>query len=100
VAGGWRRLHNEELHDFYTTPNTIRVIKSRKMRLAGYVACMEEMSNVYKILVAKPERKGPFGRPRGRREVDTQGLEIIMHLAQDMDKWRAPVNTAMNLRVP
>jgi hypothetical protein len=56
VAGGWRRLHNEELHNLYTSPNIIRVIKSRRVRWAGPVARMREMRNSYRILVRKPER--------------------------------------------
>jgi hypothetical protein len=60
VAGGWRRLHNEELRSLYASSNAIRVIKSRRMKWAGHVACMREMRNVYKILVDKPERKRPL----------------------------------------
>jgi hypothetical protein len=59
VAGGWRRLHNE-LHNFYASPNIIKVIKSRRMRWAEHVARMEETRNTRKILVGKPERKRPF----------------------------------------
>jgi hypothetical protein len=66
VARDWRRLHNEELHNFYTSQNMIRVIKSRKIRLAGHVARMEEMRNAQTILVGKPEGKRPLGRPRRR----------------------------------
>jgi hypothetical protein len=54
VAGGWRRLHNEELHNLYTSPNIVRVIKSKRMRWAEYVARMGEMKNAYIILVGKP----------------------------------------------
>jgi hypothetical protein len=57
VAGGWRRLHNEELHNLYASLNIIRVIKSRKMSWAGHIACMGGMENVYKVLVGKPKRK-------------------------------------------
>jgi hypothetical protein len=63
VAGGWRRLHNEELHNLYASPNIIRVIRPRKMRWAGHIAAMGGM-NAYSILLRKPEGKRPFGRPR------------------------------------
>jgi hypothetical protein len=66
VAGGWRRLHNEKLHNLYTSPNIIRVIKSRRMRWVGDVACMIQMRNAYKILVVMPERKILLRRPRCR----------------------------------
>jgi hypothetical protein len=57
VVGAWRTLHNEEIHNLYTSPNTVKAIKSRKMRLVGHVARMREMRNAYKILVVKPKRK-------------------------------------------
>jgi hypothetical protein len=60
VAGEWRRLHNEELHALYSSPNIIRVIKSRRLRWAGSVACMEERRGVYWILVGRPEGRIPF----------------------------------------
>jgi hypothetical protein len=60
VAGGWRRLHNEELHNLYTSPDIVRVMKSGRMRCAGHVARMEEMRSAYKILLAKPEGKRPL----------------------------------------
>jgi hypothetical protein len=55
VAGVWKRLHNEELHNLYGTPNIIRVIKTRKMRWASHVACLREMINAYKIFDGKPD---------------------------------------------
>jgi hypothetical protein len=61
-VGGWRRLHNEELHNLYASTNIIRVIKSRRMRWAGHVAHIGEIRNTYKILVGKPEGKRPLGR--------------------------------------
>ena len=67
VTGEWRKLHNEELNDLYSSPNIILVIKSR-MRWVGYVARMREMRGVYRILVGKPEGKIPLGRPRRRWE--------------------------------
>jgi hypothetical protein len=60
VAGYWRGLHSEELHDLYTSPDIIRVIKSRRIRWAEHVARMGEMKNVYRILVGKPERRRPL----------------------------------------
>jgi hypothetical protein len=68
-TGVWRKLHNEELHNLYSSPNIIRRIKSRRMRGVGHVARMGEKRNVYRILVGKPEGKRPLGRPR-RRWVD------------------------------
>jgi hypothetical protein len=64
ALGVWRKLHNEELHSLYSSPSIIRMIKSRRMRWAGHVARMMEKRNAYKILVGKPERKRPLGRPR------------------------------------
>ena len=68
VAGEWRKLHNEELNDLYSSPNIVRVIISRRMRWAGHVARMGERRGVYRILVGKPEGKRPLGRPRHRCE--------------------------------
>jgi hypothetical protein len=66
VTGGWRKLPNEELHNFYASPSIIRIMKSRRMRWAGHVARMGEKRNVYRLLVGKPEEKRPLGRPRRR----------------------------------
>jgi len=66
VTGEWRRLHNEELNDLYTSPNIVRVIKSRTTRWAGHVARMGEEKGVYRVLVGKPEGRRPLGRPRHR----------------------------------
>ena len=63
VTGEWRKLHNEELNSLYPSPNIVRVKKSRRMRWAGHVACMEEGRGVHKVLVGKPEGKRPLGRP-------------------------------------
>jgi hypothetical protein len=61
--GDWRKLHNEELHNLYFSPNIIRMIKSRRMRWAGHVHEMGETRNAYRTLVGKPEGKRPLGRP-------------------------------------
>ena len=66
VTGEWMRLHNEELNDLYSSPNIVRVIKSRRMRWARHVARMGDDRGVYRVLVGKLERKRPLGRPRGR----------------------------------
>jgi hypothetical protein len=66
VMGEWRKLHNEELRDLYSSPSIIRIIKSRRMRWTGHVAGMEERRNAYRLLVGKPEGKRPLGRPRLR----------------------------------
>jgi hypothetical protein len=76
VTGGWRKLHNEELHNLYSSPSIIRTIKSRMMRWAGHVARMGEKRNVYRLLVGKPEGKRPLGRPR-RRWIDNIKMETF-----------------------
>jgi hypothetical protein len=68
VTGEWRKLHNGELHNLYSSPDTIRQIKSRRMRWAGHVARMGEGRKVYRVLVGKPEGKRQLGRPRRRWE--------------------------------
>jgi hypothetical protein len=66
VTGEWRKLHNEELSDLYSSPSIIRVMKSRRMRWEGHVALMGENRNAYRLLVGKPEGKRLLGRPRCR----------------------------------
>jgi len=68
VTGEWRKVHNEELNDLYCSPSIVRVIKSRRMRWAGHLACLEERRGVYRVLDGKPEGKRPLGRPRFRWE--------------------------------
>ena len=102
------RLHNEELNDLYCSPNIVRVIKSRRMRLAGHVARMGEERGAYRVLVRKPEGKRPLGRPRHRCvdniRMDLQevgrGYVDWIGLAQDRDRWRTLVSAVMNLQVP
>jgi hypothetical protein len=91
VTGGWKKLHNEELHNLYSLSNIVRLIKSRKMRWAGHVALMGEKRNVYMLLVGKPEGKRPLGRPRRRWIYNIKmdlleiGLSVVdwIGLAQD-----------------
>ena len=101
-------MHNEELNDLYSSPNIVRVIKSRRMRWAGYVARMGVERVVYIVLAGKPEGKRPQGRPR-RRWVDNIRMDLQevgcgyvdwIGLAQDRDSWRTLVSAVMNLRVP
>jgi hypothetical protein len=68
VTEEWRTLHNEELYGLYSSPNITRMIKSRRMRWAGHVVRMGEKIVAYRVLVARPEGKGPLGRPRCRWE--------------------------------
>jgi hypothetical protein len=66
VTGEWRNLHNEELNDVYSSPNIVRVIKSRRIRWAGHVESMGERRCIYRIFVGKPEGKRPMGVPSRR----------------------------------
>jgi hypothetical protein len=106
VTGEWRKLHNEELRDLYSSPSAIRIIKSRRMRWEGHVARMGER-NAYRLLVGKPEGKRPLRKPR-RRLVDNIRMDLgevgwvdvdWIGVAQDRNRWRALVNSVLNLRV-
>jgi hypothetical protein len=106
--GSWRKLHNNELHSLYSSPNIVRVIKSRRMRWAGHVARMGKGRGVYRVLVGKPEGKRQVGRPRRRwednikmdlGEIGIDGAKWIQ-LAQDRVRWRVFVDTVINLGVP
>jgi hypothetical protein len=74
VTGEWRKLHNEELHDLYSSPSNIRIIKPRMMRWAGHVARIRENRNAYRLVVGKSGGKRPLGRPR-RGWVDNVRME-------------------------
>jgi hypothetical protein len=105
------RLNNQLLKIFYSYIRTkciIRIIKARRMRWAGHVARRGEKRNVYMLLVGKPEGKRPLGRPR-RRWIDNIKMDLLeigvsvvdwIGLAQDRYRWRALVNSVMNLRLP
>jgi len=108
VTGEWRKLHNEELNDLYSSPIIIPVIKSRRIRWVGHVLCMGESRGVYGVLVGKPQGKKPLGRPRHRWEVnikmDLQGVECEcmdwITGAWDRDRWQSLGNAVMNIQVP
>jgi hypothetical protein len=101
-------LHNDELHSLYSSPNIVRVIKSRRMRWAGHVAHMGEGRAVYRVLAGRPKGKRPLRRPRHRWEdnikmdLSEMGIDGAnwIRVAQDRIQWRAFVNTVMNLRFP
>ena len=108
VTGEWRRLHNEELNDLYSSLNNVRVIKSSRMKWAGHVARMGEERGVYRVLLGETGGKEPLGRPR-RRWVDNIKMDLQevgcgyvdwIGLAQNRDRWRTLVSAIMNLRVP
>jgi hypothetical protein len=103
VTGGWRKLHNEELHDLCSSPSVIRFIYSWRMRCMGHVARMAEE----RLPIGKPEGNRPLGRPRHRwidnikmalLEIGLGGVDWI-GLAQDRYRWRALVKVVMKLRV-
>jgi len=103
----WRKLHIEERNDLYSSPNIVRVIKSRRMGWVGHEARTREGRGVYRVLVVKPEGKRPLGRPRCKWEdnnkTDLQevgcGCMNWIELAQDRNRWRALVTAVMNFGV-
>jgi hypothetical protein len=86
VTGEWRKLHNEELCDLYSSPIIIRIIKSRRMRWAGHVAGMWEKRKAYRLLVGKPEGKRPLGRPRCR---------WVIILGWILERWDGVIGTGL-----
>ena len=107
VRSEWRKLHNEELHDFYSSFIIFRVIKLRRMRWVGHVARMGERRGVFQVLVGKPKGNRPLGRDRRRwddikmylREVGYGGMDWI-ELGSDRERWWALMNVVMILLVP
>jgi hypothetical protein len=106
--GSWRKFHDDAIHSLYSSPNIVRVVKSKRMRWTGQVVRMGEGRGVYRVLFRRPEGKRPLGRPRfrwednikmDRREIGIDGANWI-RLAQDRVQWRAFVNIVMNLQVP
>jgi hypothetical protein len=100
VTGEWRKLHN----DLYSSQSIIRITKPRRTRWAGHVARTGENMNAYR-LVGKPEARRPQGRPR-RRWLDNVRMDLVevgwgdadwIGLAQDRNRWRALVNSVLNL---
>jgi hypothetical protein len=108
VTGEWRKLHNEELHDLYSLPSVIRAMKSSIMKCTGHVVRMGGKRNMYRLLVGKPEGRSHW-EDQDIEWVDNIMMDLVevgwdnvdsIGLAQDRDRWRALVNSVLNLRVP
>jgi hypothetical protein len=106
VTGGWRKLHNEELHGVYSSPSIVRVIKARRMRWAGHVAhgggerCIQHFGwEAWRRPLGRLRRRWEDNIKMDLREIGFGDVDWI-HLAQDRDRWRTLVNTVMSLRVP
>jgi hypothetical protein len=107
VTGEWRKLHNNELNDLYSSPNIFRVIKSRRMRRAGHVARLGERRGVYRASVGTPDRKRTLGKPRRRSEDNIKvDLQEVVWGSMDCMSWLrirtggGIVKAVMDLRVP
>jgi hypothetical protein len=105
---GDRRINNEDLHDLYSSRNIIRIMKARRMIWAGHVAQMGEKRNAYRLLVGKLDGRRQLGRPR-RRWMDNIRMDLVVilwtavdwiDLTEDRGRWRALVDSVLNLRVP
>jgi hypothetical protein len=108
VTGEWTKLHNEELHHFYSSPSIIRIMKARRMRWAGHVARIRDKRNAYRLLVGKPEGRRRLERSR-HRWLGKIRMDLVqvgwgdvdwIRLVQDRERWGALVNSVLNLRVP
>ena len=105
VTGEWRRLHNEELNDLYSSPNIIWVMKLRRIKWVGHLVCMVESRVAHMVLVGKHEGKRPLGRPKCRWEDNIKmslqeagcGVMDWIELAQDRVRWQAVVSMVRNL---
>jgi len=107
LTGEWRRLCNKELNDLYSSPSIVRVIKSRRMRWTGHVACVAEEKGCIGSSWGNWGGKRPLGRPRHRLVANRMALLEMgcgymdgICLAQDRDRWQTLVIAVMNLRVP
>jgi hypothetical protein len=107
VTGEWRKLPNKEPRYLYSSPSIIRIKEARRMSWVGHLTRMEEKRNAYRLIVGKPERRRPLGRSR-QRWLDNSRMDFVevgwgddwIGLARDKDRWRALVNSVLNLWIP